>query len=332
MKLAIAFASDARYFHGLALALASVLRNSTGLDNAAIHILDGGLTPGQKDTLRRMVERNNLGIGLKFHGLDLDQFCGVRLFNRSALTYARLLLPELLPDLDEILYLDADIMYGEDLGKVWAIDLKEAAVAAVRDANIRTLGQDCPWLQPGAPDAGEPYFNAGVMKINLAYWRTHKVGSIALGIARNESEKCRYFDQSVLNYILRDAVYWLPDTFNTQDSLEHPLSPDIELNTRNIHYVSLRKPWRQHSSRMTFRHWRSHYFSLVSKWPVYMCSCRYWAPYLGRECLEGSRLYIILLRILLVSGLHRLIPDLPESKLRDYLREAQNGFERSKTY
>ena len=322
----LAFTCNSLYFPGLVLAVASVLHTSRGLECAGIHILNGGLTPQQRGRLEKMVGRDSRHIRLTFHDIDDGIFLGMRRYFGNTLTYCYLLLPELLSDRDEVLYLDVDLVFGADLQEVWQIDIGSNAVVAVQDSLLRTLGHDCPWLAPGSPDADKPYFNTGVMKLNLDYWRRHDVGATALKIAREEPDTYTYCDQTILNYLLQDAVYWLPERFNTQESREYPLAAEcIHLNGRNIHYISARKPWRQHSSRTSFRLWRSRYAALVSVWPDYMLTWRYWLPFLGRECLEGRRMYIPLLRFLLGSGLYRLVPELSRSQVEEILRETCEG-------
>lgn len=321
----IALASDANYYHGLALALASVLKNTSHLDDAGIHILDGGLHPWQKNVLRQKVSEKNSGIHLVFHPLNPEKFIGLKLMKGSALPYARLLLPELLPDLQEIIYLDVDVYYGMDLWALWTVDVSRHAVAAVRDSTIRRLVDDCPWIQEGSPNAEKHYFNSGVLKINLLYWRMHDVGNSSIALSQSDTMKVHpYFDQTVLNYLLFDAVHWLPEAFNTAEPLIASRAVDVgEMASRNIHYITKRKPWLQYSSRTAFKHWRRQYAALVSRWPRYMASYRYWTRFEWRELIIGSVWHLRICRFLLATSAYRFIPGLTETLVRDQLRIAQ---------
>lgn len=319
----IAIASNAKYFHGLALALSSILHHGTGLDRARIHVLDSGLRPGQRRMLTQLVRRSHRDASLSFHDVADDTAGAARGLSGITSHYARLLLPDLLSDRDEVIYLDADVYCGLDIQAFHQIDITGVSVAAVKDKWLTCLRADCPWLDPDDPDADLPYFNSGVMKINLAYWRLHNIGARALQVARDEPGRCIYVDQTVLNYLLRGTVRWLPETFNTLDSYEHPTSyPDGRFDGRVIHYVSPRKPWLQYSTRATFRYWRRRYSELVSTWPGYGCRPLFWIPFFGRECLEGKAPQAPLYRLMLSTGMYHLIPGLTEPIMRQYLRDA----------
>lgn len=320
LPMQIALASDTNYFHGLAVALSSVLMHTTGLERAAFHVLDGGLKTAQRRHLERMVRHRGESLTVTFHPLELERFRGVHLLQGSAVTYARLLLPELLEGVNEVLYLDADVYYGADLRILWECDLAGAAVAAARDSVVQVLGRDGPWLTPGSPDAERPYFNAGVIKIDLDYWRRHDVGGIALAIAQAEPEKCRYWDQTILNHLLKDSVTWVPGYLNLQICDGNSVDWGQEqCENRNLHYIHQPKPWTRHSRRKSFRYWRAGYAAGVSRWPRYMLDYRYWAMYVWSDHLLGTRAFVPICRILLASELYRLIPGITAAKLRNHV-------------
>ena len=113
----------------------------------------------------------------------------------------RLLLPELLPEYDKILYLDCDIIVRQDVGKLYReTDLEDNWLGVVFEAPIeqqaerfRALGCD-----PGR------YFNSGFLLMNLALMREHKVTERLL-------EACRvpyleFPDQDALNQVCQGHV------------------------------------------------------------------------------------------------------------------------------
>lgn len=52
------------------------------------------------------------------------------------MTYGRLLLPKLLSNYSRAIYLDVDIVVREDLGNLFAVDLKGNLVGAVKDYGV----------------------------------------------------------------------------------------------------------------------------------------------------------------------------------------------------
>ncbi|MBC7605027.1 MAG: glycosyltransferase family 8 protein [Ramlibacter sp.] len=305
----MAFASDARYFPGLILALASVLANTSDLQGARIHVLDGGLTASQRARLEK-VARRNPDVSLLIHRLEMGRLNGVRLLNGSALTYARLLLPDLLPGADEIMYLDVDVLYENDLLRLWQTSFAGHSVLAVQDAFVKLQANDNPWLDAKAPEAQAPYFNAGVLKIDLAAWRREGTAASALELAQTEPEKCRFWDQTPLNNLLRGKCQWLAPDFNYQLVTGSPEADAPEYLRKNMHYVGQFKPWLSYSHLSSFEHWRRRYRDLVG-FPDYMFNYRFWSSYAlpaWKQSIRSSPLFPPLCRFMLATGLHTVIP------------------------
>lgn len=104
------------------------------------------------------------------------QFC--------APTFHRLGLGTVLPGyVQRVIYLDADTVVKSSLLPLWELDLGNRVLAAVRDVGV-------PWVgAPGGLKFRElelapslPYFNAGVMLVDLDAWRRLKVGDEAVAV------------------------------------------------------------------------------------------------------------------------------------------------------
>jgi lipopolysaccharide biosynthesis glycosyltransferase len=130
------------------------------------------------------------------------------------MSWARLLLPELLPDLDRVLYLDADTLVVESVEALWGMALDDAPVAAV--ANVTE-----PSMRPHVESLGiDPvggYFNAGLLLVNLKRWREEDAAAAVTRLAA--SRDLPWFDQDALNVVF--AGRWLPlhPRWNAQNSL-----------------------------------------------------------------------------------------------------------------
>ena len=77
----------------------------------------------------------------------------------------RIFLPELLPDVDRVLYLDVDTLAMDSLEPLWATDLGGNYLAA-RDQRVRGAGSATAPPSSGWPGR-EAYFNSGVLLLNL---------------------------------------------------------------------------------------------------------------------------------------------------------------------
>lgn len=137
-------------------------------------------------------------------------------------TYYRLLLGELLPEsIDRLLYIDGDAIVRGSIHPLLALDISDVVLAAVAEY---VPGRQQPPFKPhptrlGLP-GGSPYFNAGLLFINLDAWRTLDVGGQGIQYVINNlgvPGMLDFYDQDPLNVIC--AGKWLPlgPHFNFQD-------------------------------------------------------------------------------------------------------------------
>jgi lipopolysaccharide biosynthesis glycosyltransferase len=128
----------------------------------------------------------------------------------TAATYYRLLMGDVLPaDMQRVIYLDCDLMLCGDVAELWRFSLGDAIVAAVPDpgftqSNVLGLPQDA------------PYFNAGVLLIDLVRWRREAIGEKALAFAACHPDRLTYNDQCALNWVLDGSWAMLNPIWNLQ--------------------------------------------------------------------------------------------------------------------
>jgi len=170
----------------------------------------------------------------------------------SVSTMDRLFLPELLPELDRVLYLDIDLLVQADIGELYDTVLGDNVVAAKR-TRLRTwanlvrpvtrgslhLPPEKAWLMRrrihGTADLKTRTFNAGVLVLNLDMMRKDNFTAENLHLV----EQCRLNDQDVLNVYCRNRVVELEPAWNTVPSQDAVSSPKI------IHWAGPAKPWRR---------------------------------------------------------------------------------------
>ena len=116
-------------------------------------------------------------------------------------TWAKVDLVDILP-VERVLYLDADVLVRRSLRDLWDTDLKGNAVAAVRD-----IGH--PFGHEGT--ARTPYFNAGVMVLDLASIRL--CGDV-FRAAMAKHPETTYKDQDALNIYFTANWLDLDPTWN----------------------------------------------------------------------------------------------------------------------
>lgn len=167
----------------------------------------------------------------------------------SPATWSRILIPEMLPDVHKLLYLDADMIVLSPLDALWATPLGEHHFAAVANAFYPWMGDRAREL--GLP-AGYKYFNAGVLLMNLDAMRKDdaatKLRRYAFDHPRNQ-----YPDQDALNAVYHDSVLHLHPRWNAQttifdvDAEDLPFPRAEALEAREdpaiVHYIGPYKPW-----------------------------------------------------------------------------------------
>lgn len=209
-------------------------------------------------------------------------------FGRVA--WYRVALPELLPDVDRILYLDSDLIVTDSLELLGSIDLGSAALAAV--TNPLYPGTSLDFLRElGVPSAHD-YFNTGVMLMNLSAWRQEQLGAKLQSFIDRGRGLELWPDQTALNAVLWHRRLPLPPRWNAQNTIfdlrpkQLPFSlDDIELARRSpavVHFIGPYKPWHHRSKHPL----RSLYFDHLDQTP--------WA---GRQ-IEGATLANRTLRLL----------------------------------
>jgi len=182
----------------------------------------------------------------------------------SIAAYYRLFLGELLPKtISKVIYLDCDLICLSSLQELWNIELDDAPLACVNDMPRH-------WQHPQIRlgyDESFPYFNSGVLLINLDYWRSSNVVDDFKRFIIESPEKLELHDQDVLNYVFHENALFIPPKFNATDTLFHkeflnekfPCSGaevyDARYNPVIVHFTYKNKPWIKggsHTYRDTF--------------------------------------------------------------------------------
>ena len=164
----------------------------------------------------------------------------------SYFTYSKLLFAEILPELDDVLYLDVDTLVRAPLDDLLAWKLHHP-VGGVHD-----------WATGahlfGTPS--RPYFNAGVLRLSLRRMRQEQTWIKAQQIFQTRDLKI--VDQDVFNLLFGDRFDSLPPTFNVFDSLV-PRRLKIAQDPVIVHFAGPDKPWLRSARSQFAQEWRRWY-------------------------------------------------------------------------
>jgi lipopolysaccharide biosynthesis glycosyltransferase/adenylate kinase family enzyme len=259
-EIAMLCGADDVYAMPLAVMIYSASANLAPRWRLRVFIMDAGIS----ESSRRLIERKTAALGnvdLEWCDLDLGAFSGLpTLGYLKSPIYLRLQMDKILPpDLERVIYLDADLLVEGDLSELWQQDFGGATVLAVHDYGEAIFRANLPL--PGVKKSRRetaPYFNSGVMVIDLNRWRKDEVGQAAMEYIRRYKSLVEYPDQDALNAVLFGKWRPLDLTWNAQvDNLIHPeqmgnSQADAEIlhrrdellyHPRVRHYAGVKKPW-----------------------------------------------------------------------------------------
>jgi lipopolysaccharide biosynthesis glycosyltransferase len=209
-------ATNRAYLPFAATALLSLVR-ATSECRVHAHVLhDGDLTEDDEHRLRAMI--HEAGGEFTLHPLDLawlTEFPSKGAGEGDRISWGRLALPELLTDVDRVIYLDADILVCKSIGPLMALDLKGAPAAAVRNVVQPPLHQ---YVRDLGIEGPRDYFNAGVLVLDLARMREEEIVGQVRRYVAHKGGQLYWFDQDALNVILANRWHVLHPRWNTQNS------------------------------------------------------------------------------------------------------------------
>lgn len=183
--------------------------------------------------------------------------------NSNGSLYGRLFLSTLkeTKNIDKIIYLDVDLVFGSDIKELWDIDIKDNLVAGVRDYYWRWNSM-IPFKNNWNYYKNfkeKKYINTGVVIHNLKEQRKTNFFDKIISFITDEDnwsknkEKRRicFYDQDATNYVSIGRIHYLPKKWNIQAN-----------NTFNrffiftkpgvVHFNSGLKPWKNKLSTRIF--------------------------------------------------------------------------------
>ena len=179
-------------------------------------------------------------------------------------TLFRLVVADLLPDdVQRVVYLDIDLLIREDPSPLF--DAPTQVLAAARDVYRPWVGgrPALPWRELGLNPA-LPYFNAGVLAIDLPAWRTSGIPERCWDLLRDYF--LPYSDQDALNLVLAGEWDEFDPRWNLQadafidQSFGWVVSDHEQLQTAIddaaiVHFTGADKPWSTEPTTAYRREW-----------------------------------------------------------------------------
>lgn len=203
----VALASDDNYFEGLLVTAWSIARNCSRPSNLVLHILDGGISEEHFAFLAQRIST----FGSTIDRIKVNQTESFGSFStyrgNSRMTYARLLLPDLLPDVGNIIYTDVDIAWAVDIAELWD-SLSDTAVLHYIIKGGPIIPEEIKWFEDnGFKIEPDTRFCAGMIVMNLEKFRQENLHIKMLDAITQSGGKTPCVDETALNAFM----FWRTD-------------------------------------------------------------------------------------------------------------------------
>lgn len=206
-NIPIAMASDDNYVYPTAVAIASILENANENTKIEIYLMHpGNFKEENKDKLRKLKEKYK-NLNLEFINME-DRFKNANNKGLVTSTYYRLSLPNLLPNLNKIIWLDGDILALDDLSDFYNLDMENLYYRGFLDHNKEELN-----ILKDFGIEDDHYICAGVMLINLEKLRQDNMEPKFEEFIAQNNEKLKQHDQTVINVLCYKNIGILPAKF-----------------------------------------------------------------------------------------------------------------------
>ena len=242
-----ALALDQNLEDMIPVVLQSLVDHTTREINA--HVMTRGLGDAFRSRMGKLFPQ----INFTFYNFDEVHYGEdiALLSHISVSTMDRLFLPEMLKNLEKVLYLDIDILIQGDVGELYDLNLGENVFAGKRTrlktwANmIRPITRATLHFAPekawdirkrlhDKADLTSRTFNAGILVLNLELMRAENFTAEHMYLV----EQCRMNDQDVFNIYSKDRVLEIDSEWN------HVPSQDFNASPKIIHWAGPAKPWK----------------------------------------------------------------------------------------
>ena len=235
-NISIVYICDEKYVMPTCVSIQSIYENRK-VSVYDIYIIGVDLSQKSKDKIKD-INLPNINIHLlNFENKYKDLNTNHVYVSKAALF--KFDIPNILPDLDKVLYLDGDTIVLDDLVELFNTDIKDYYAGVVRDFPAYYVRKD--YEEVGLYD----YFNSGVMLLNLNNLRNNKIPEKLLEY-KLQSNSTRYMDQDCFNVIFSGHIKFLDPKYNFMTSAIY-LYDKFCLKHSDpvlVHTTTGEKPWK----------------------------------------------------------------------------------------
>lgn len=239
LTVPVFFSSDEKYIPFLGVTVRSLIDNASSDNDYNIYILNNGLSEESINNISSMATDN---VKIQFVNVEekLKNLCGIMNLRDyyTVSIYFRLFIPSMFPDTDRAIYMDCDLVILDDVAKLYSIDIGDSILGVVSDKVVAAYKILHNYTENVLGIDYRRYFNSGMMLMNLKKFREENIEERFAEIFNKYNFETIAPDQDYLNFLCKDKVYYLDDSWNVMWSRKK-----YKGKPRVIHYNMFKKPW-----------------------------------------------------------------------------------------
>ena len=239
--------------------IVSLCENNLDSEYINFYLVSSGISKINKSRLEKLVKSYNRFVDIIELG-EIEQYFDFEVDTNgwNPIVLARLLLDKILPNnIDRIIYLDGDTIVRGSIKELWNFDLKGKTLGMSIEPTIDKKRIEI--LNLGF----YPYFNAGVILIDLKRFKKIKAGQKIIEYYRKYDGKLFANDQAAINGSMKDEIQVISPKYNFYNIftqypywfLKRIMKPKKYIDKRTfilakknpaiIHYLGEERPWRK---------------------------------------------------------------------------------------
>lgn len=262
----IAFAFDNNLILPACVCISSLMMNAkkdTFYDIFILHSAHVSLKKEELDKLPKYYKNCRI----QYRQVDNTFDSAFEIRGITSATYYRLLIPELIPEYDKIIYADVDIIFRMDLSSLYNSDLGDNYIAATLELGMNLTEDGKRYINSMKELSLGKYIQAGFIILNS---KVLKGENIVSEFKKWSNKKLKFQDQDILNIVCSGRIHYLSLEYNMTDysysfAIRKPElisdlfsneTIDFAVNHGNIHFNG-HKPWKKYS--VNFDIWWEYY-------------------------------------------------------------------------
>lgn len=252
MTIPIFLATDKNYIIPAIVLISSVLENTN--ENCNFYILNANLDEQEQQYFHKCLSKYN-NFSLEFIKIDSNTFSKYPINRHITIaTYYRFLISDLKPELDKALYLDVDMVVNFDIKELFEINLDGKPIAAVSEKCMDYMERYSTYCQTVLDIDPVKYFNAGMLLLNLKYFRENDIITKLFETLEEYKDKITCNDQCILNLVFKNNYKQLEYKYNCGTPLKKLLEDNNDKDIsafddiKIYHFMGEAKPWNSKSN------------------------------------------------------------------------------------